>query len=249
MASTANSAPADTDLLCEKCGYILNGLNPEGNCPECGAPIAPSTIANPRQPSSWEQPQTGQAAAVRFLATTFAVVFQPTRFYRNITARDNPAPAQRFARIHWFLAAVLFGLTSWMHWAWYEQTIVKTPVPSTLVSIGFLVELIAITLVLIVLTTNLAVKLTAWEGAHRGYRLPVRVVMRALYFHAAHFLPVALIALITVAGYSALESRGVFQQTSAVKYLYVLCGEVIVSAIYLFNTYWIGMRNLMYANY
>jgi len=31
-------------------------------------------------------------------------------------------------------------------------------------------------------------------------------------------------------------------------YLYVLCGEVILAAGYLFMTYWTGMRNLMYAN-
>ena len=33
-----------------------------------------------------------------------------------------------------------------------------------------------------------------------------------------------------------------------VRYLYVLAGEVVVTAIYLFQTYWIGMRNMMYAN-
>jgi hypothetical protein len=31
-------------------------------------------------------------------------------------------------------------------------------------------------------------------------------------------------------------------------YLYVLAGLVVLSAIYLFQTYWIGMRNMMYAN-
>ena len=30
--------------------------------------------------------------------------------------------------------------------------------------------------------------------------------------------------------------------TSATAYLYVLLHEVIVAAVYLFNTYWIGMR-------
>ena len=31
-------------------------------------------------------------------------------------------------------------------------------------------------------------------------------------------------------------------------YLYVICAEVILAAVYLFKTYWIGMRNMMYAN-
>jgi hypothetical protein len=59
---------------------------------------------------------------------------------------------------------------------------------------------------------------------------------------------VALAAFITVWGYIQLRGRGYLQLTSATAYLYVLCGLVIVSAIYLFDTYWIGMRNLMYAN-
>ncbi len=35
--------PAESDLLCEFCGYILNGLQAtQGNCPECGKPTADS---------------------------------------------------------------------------------------------------------------------------------------------------------------------------------------------------------------
>ena len=69
-----------------------------------------------------------------------------------------------------------------------------------------------------------------------------------MHYHAAHYLPVALVAFATVAGYQwMLERRFVGPETSA-KYLYVLCGEVIVGAFYLFHTYWIAMRNMMYAN-
>lgn len=32
----------DHTLLCEQCGYILEGLDPATNCPECGKPIAES---------------------------------------------------------------------------------------------------------------------------------------------------------------------------------------------------------------
>jgi len=31
-------------------------------------------------------------------------------------------------------------------------------------------------------------------------------------------------------------------------YLYTLCGGTVAAAVYLFKTYWIAMRNLMYAN-
>jgi hypothetical protein len=104
------------------------------------------------------------------------------------------------------------------------------------------------TYVLIVLTQRLATGLTVWEAAYRGFRLPYPVVLRALHYHAAHTFPVALLVLLTVGGYSWLQSTGYFQVTSAPGYLYVLSGEVFVTATYLFYTYWIAMRNLMYAN-
>ena len=73
------------------------------------------------------------------------------------------------------------------------------------------------------------------------------VVLRGLHYHAAHYLPVALVALVTVAGYQVLDlSR--LGPNAPVRYLYVLCGEVVAGAGYLFHTYWIAMRNMMYAN-
>ena len=39
-----------------------------------------------------------------------------------------------------------------------------------------------------------------------------------------------------------------FEVTAQVPYLYILSGLVVVSAIYLFRTYWIAMKNIMYAN-
>ncbi len=34
--------PADTDQTCDRCGYALIGLPPDGDCPECGLAIAAS---------------------------------------------------------------------------------------------------------------------------------------------------------------------------------------------------------------
>ena len=98
------------------------------------------------------------------------------------------------------------------------------------------------------MTTALATRLTAWEAAYRGLRLPRPVVKRALHFHAAHYLPVALLTFLTVWGYRVLIHRFPSMDPSGTRYAYALCAEVIVAAGYLFSTYWKGMRNLMYAN-
>ena len=74
------------------------------------------------------------------------------------------------------------------------------------------------------------------------------MVRRALNYHSAHYLPVALAAAATVFGYQFLLARANLSPYSATTYLYVLSGEVVFFAFYLFMTYWKAMRNLMYAN-
>ena len=101
---------------------------------------------------------------------------------------------------------------------------------------------------LLALTTSLASRLTAWEAAYRGLRLPRPVVQRALHFHSAHYLPVALLTFLTIWSNHVLIAKYPSIDEHAVHYLYLLCAEVILAAGYLFSTYWTGMRNLMYAN-
>ena len=43
--------------LCERCGYALVGLSAEGNCPECGQPIAESSPVHRTGPP-WQQRMT-----------------------------------------------------------------------------------------------------------------------------------------------------------------------------------------------
>jgi hypothetical protein len=98
-------------------------------------------------------------------------------------------------------------------------------------------------------TQRLAARLTAWEANYRGFRLPHPVVLRALYYHTAHWLPVALLGVITIGGYLLLTILNIVDgQTTGQAYLIVLSSEVIVAAAYLFINYWTAMRNLMYAN-
>ncbi len=41
-------------LLCEKCGYVVEGLDQSGNCPECGKPIVES-LPERRVGTPWQQ--------------------------------------------------------------------------------------------------------------------------------------------------------------------------------------------------
>lgn len=236
--------PADTDVLCESCGYVLNGLPPGSNCPECGRPIAESDPAI-RLPTAWEQASgNGSASGGAFLSTSAAVLFRPTHFYRTLATRTDTPHAAMFSHIYWVISSLLFGLAAYAHAAWFIFGDPRIP----LAPLKWAAHA-AVVYLFLLLTTWVASWLTNWEATYRGYRLTLPVVRRGLRFHAIHYVPVALAVAVTVIGYSWLVRRGVADlTTTTTTYLYVLSGEVVVAAIYLFKTYWVAMRNMMYAN-
>jgi hypothetical protein len=247
MSRVAPIVPAESDILCEGCGYTLNGLPEDGRCPECGKPVAESRDAARAAPA-WEHPEVHRPAA--FVSTTAAVIFRPTQFYRTLATRLRTEPAKDFARWHWLIAAALFTLSAYIH-SWWEfgSLYPRGALPAWVQWPIFIGLGIAVYLALFGVT-KLAAFLTNWEASYRGLRLPINVVLRGMYYHAAHYLPVALMALTTVVVYRLLYRFHVLQLTWTMTqgYLYLLSAEVIIGAIYLFQTYWIGMRNMMYAN-
>jgi hypothetical protein len=245
MTHVATVVPAETDLLCESCGYTLNGLPDDANCPECGRPLRDSAMSK-RQVPAWER--DGGRGVWNFLATTADVTFRPTHFYQTLATRREIAPARQFANIHWIITSLLFGAAAYGHLAWYVG-IGGSWAGISRVHWTFAAILVLITFVTLRIVTYIAARLTNWEASYRGLRLPLNVVLRGMYYHAAHYLPVALGAAITVCGYQFLYRRGLVPIDSITTYLYVLCAEVIVFAAFLFHTYWIGMRNMMYANH
>jgi hypothetical protein len=241
-------APEETDILCESCGYMLNGLPPSGKCPECGSPIDLSISERLRQPPLWENIGSFRSTTLAFLRTSSQIIFQPTHFFRTSTTRGPLSPARHFAQIHWVISSLLIGLAAWDHWKWFETKVIYKD-PSPLLRCVMFLALPVITFIALAGTIHLAARLTTWEGTYRGYRLPRLVVLRVLYYHAAHIFLVALLALITCVGYiSFLRDRLISPWMGDLAYLWTLCGEVIVAAVYLFYTYWIGMKNSMYAN-
>ena len=261
MARVAPRVPEPGEILCSGCGYVLTGLDPQGRCPECGKPIIDS-IGTERTAPLWESSQTAGASGPlgKFLTTSSQVIYRPARFYRTLNVRGELLPARRFARWHWALASLLFGLAGAVHAVWY--TYYAAPSMPTFYG-GAWGLFIAMVFGLTILTylfldgiTRLAAWLTSKEATYRGLRLPYSIVLRGMYYHAAHYLPVAAFAAFTVIGYQVLlltaarwssVERAIGFNTPTI-YLYVLSAQVVISAVYLFQTYWVGMRNMMYAN-
>jgi len=247
MARIAPVVPAESDILCEFCGYTLNGLPESGNCPECGQAIVRSISEDERRLTDWDLRAGNRLSA--FLKISLLVLFRPSRFFRSLTTRTSVESARRFAIVHWCIASIFFGVAAFVHVVWYRHLTGRGGFNVPL-GIAILASLSLITATFLVLSyvTRVAAKLTNWEATYRGLRMPEAAVLRGMYYHAAHYTPVALIAFCTVYGYSCLLINRMVSIMSASAYLYVLCGEVIIGAAYLFNTYWIAMRNMMYAN-
>jgi hypothetical protein len=247
--SRAENVPRETDTLCEGCGYVLNGLPPGGRCPECGK-LTDESAAALRVPPAWEEGRNNRAAP--FFRTTFECIFRPTRFFRSLSVGPAGRKSLLFARIHWLLASILLGICTWIHadlLGGLGPLQMVSPAREKTAFLLLLPVFVIGTYAFLTFLNWIAAHLTTFEATFRGIRLPRPVVLRAMHYHAAHYLPVALVAIATIGGFKVfllvwpLKAWG-YQVT----YLYVICIEVVLAALYLFRTYWVAMRNLMYAN-
>src|SRR3954453_20686151 len=171
MPRVAPVVPDETDLLCEGCGYTLNGLPTPSNFPECGKPIEQS-VGDHRHPSAFEQ----HPSAASFLSTSAAVILRPKHFYRTLTSRSNPPAAATFARIHRYLASVLLGAAALGHLRWVLAMLQGTRLSSPLALLMMLLGFAVMTNLFLLGLTKLAAWLSAIEAKYWGMRLPYRVV-------------------------------------------------------------------------
>src|SRR5258706_3495786 len=209
---------------------MLEGLPTRGQCPEGGLGMGKGLGAGARKPPAWEDTTSGHSVLWRFASTSLLAILRPRHFYQTLATRRHDQAAARFARAHWALSATLLAGALSIHAFWFQQYQVGPKLPG-----GpwiFWIMMSIATYLLLWGTTKLAARLTAWEAAYRGYRLPLPVVLRSLYYHAAHYLPVSIIAFLTVAANSlAVHSRWMSEGT-AVRYLLILSVEVFLAAGY-----------------
>lgn len=253
MAFSRQTSPTESDLLCESCGYILNGLDarPDGNCPECGEPLATSLNPLARKPAPIEEHWSPRS----FWKTTASVLFRKRRFFRETLARTGDTPSvHRFGTLHRIAAGALFGLAAGAHLAYMGDAMLWTTQPRWTLSDFLIISaatlvLVALSILLLHQVTRLAIWMTEKESKWWGMRLPRTMLVRAMNFHAANYLPVGVLAVAITCGFRVLVESGVLTLGDAVPYLVLLSIAVVVSAIWLFESFVIAMRRIRLANY
>jgi predicted RNA-binding Zn-ribbon protein involved in translation (DUF1610 family) len=251
MAFLRQPPPNDGDLLCESCGYLLNGLEarPDGHCPECGEPLSTSLDPTARKLAPIEIAWSPAS----FWKTTGSVLFRKRKFFRETKARSGDlAVVGRFGSVHRILAAVLFGIAAAIHLAftadnrlWVDQWETRYIVYVALA--GFVFAAIAYGLLRFI--TWLAVRATAVESKFWGMRLSPEMLKRAMNFHAANYLPVGVLAVLVTGGYRIAIETNLLSPLWGVAYLVTLCVAVVAAALWLFESFVIAMRRIRLANF
>ena len=89
VPTTAPGEISDSTLLCETCGYVIEGLPDISHCPECGRPVE-SSLPKHRTGSPIQQAATGNA----YIATNLAMLRTPAAIFDRLrTTRGGPLMA------------------------------------------------------------------------------------------------------------------------------------------------------------
>jgi hypothetical protein len=226
-------------LLCELCGYVVEGLPAEGACPECGKPIVESL---PERRVAFQRSDLS-------LRSWLEILTRPVRTLDTVRI-DTHRASTRWSAI---IAAGGIGAAGWVIGVGF-QTLPPWPKaePSeksmywlTLGLGGGIAWFLFLTIMLVVMTKTEEIGLRI-IGNRRGYRITTNISRAICDLGSVGWLVASLCgsgAALLAASTEAIPNRTVPLWAYAAVPLAALPGFLF------FETFaWLGLRHLKYAN-
>lgn len=241
------------DALCEQCGYPLKGLDPSGDCPECGSAIASSHPDHRDGPAFEHRP-----GPIGYLLTATAIALHPKRTFRAMQIGGPNTNARQFLLINAVIASLL-GLLATAgasltinsrSWLGGEFSIIVTLIPllgiAAMILLGGVLFIAALTYVEVLGVT--------WFSRRRGWRVLFRLAERIACYATLGWLPCAAVLglLVNLARHDLLQEAWLWMGGSAVyaaDAVWALVFGVGVLGMLGFETLvWVGVRQVKFAN-
>jgi predicted RNA-binding Zn-ribbon protein involved in translation (DUF1610 family) len=231
-------------LLCEKCGYVIEGLETDGNCPECGKPIVES-LPERRVGTPWQQ-KPGVGSLVR---TWWMTLRHPLRTLDVM--RIQPVRLSSVIINPFLLLALLFFATFFMPalFLGIESLILLILLPVYL-GIGSILVFLTIGLMRV---ESLGLRTISRQ---RGFRI-TKDISRQIVAHGSIGWVIVFAGMCNFWNFYLLSKfltnseNNTFNQLNGVAYVAGLTTLVVsfLAGFLFFETFaYLGLRRLKYAN-
>ncbi|MEZ6243750.1 MAG: hypothetical protein R3B57_11995 [Phycisphaerales bacterium] len=227
-------------LLCERCGYVIEGLEPSGNCPECGKAIAES-LPERRVGTAWQR----KPSVLSFYDLAMATLLHPLgtldamRFSR--TSGQLGATYAAIAAVGVAAGAFVASVNSFAR-PFDRVGVVGLVVAGVVAIVSWAISVVALMFLTWVETRGLV-----FFAARRGGRVTPEVA-RAITAHGSVGWVIAGIgAAVALFPMSRVEAAG--HGTALDASVWAIGVLLVIAGFLFFETFaWLGLRRLKYAN-
>lgn len=255
-AVTAKPRPGDPGavLLCERCGYEIDGLPADAACPECGAGVVESDPSR-RTGTPWQR-RPGVSA---YLATLWACVRSPGRVLRELNPGTGAAGLMRahawvvagLVMLPWAIALApdfVRGRTN----AW--PPVIPKPFGDRVAIVALLIAWPALAGIAVILLSHMearGLRILAWQ---RGWRFGPNLATAVVAHGGAGWIVAAFFAGSgSAAAFGAWDRRWSFEilgqwVNAPVAFSVVALGGAVLGFLAFETFAWFGLRKCRFAN-